>query len=356
MEPNSLGDRLVDVDEAKPSTMRDVAEMAEAPLSAVSLVLNGKAGVSDGRRQRILDAVETLQYAPRRRPRTTTRRQPTIGLIMEALSPAAAQDGFMADVVYGVEVGLRDRGMQMALRLYRAGDNPLVDLAQMTGRSVDGVIFANGGDVDRTVIEHVLSSRVPVVMLENYLEATWDTHAVVADNFGAGYHCTQHLLSLGHRRIGMLVGSTRYISLADRRRGYQVALLEAGLMPEAALMPAQAPGDAHKGYHQMEQLLDLAEPPTAVYAVSDKSAIGAYQAIVQRGLRIPEDISIVGTDDVQTSALLDPPLTTFKVPTFELGRTAAQTMHALVEHRSIAPARTVLHGRLVPRTSTRALV
>ncbi|MFF5979515.1 LacI family DNA-binding transcriptional regulator [Streptomyces olindensis] len=336
---------------AKPVTLRDVAEAAGVPLSSVSLVLNGKPGVSETRRQRILGAVETLGYVPTRKP---AGKEPgrVVGLVMEALSPAAAQDGFMAEVVSGVEDGLRGRGMQMLLHLYRPDDDPISDLRSLMGRDVDGMIVANGGDVDEAAIERILATGVPVVLLENYLDLDTDIHAVVADNFTAGYRCAQHLLELGHRRIGMLVGSTRYVSLTDRRRGYQAALLEAGIIPSAELMPPQEPGSEEKGYQQMKQLLELPEPPTAVYAVSDKSAMGAYKAIVEAGLRIPEDISVVGTDDVLQSALLTPPLTTFVVPKFELGRVAAQAMHALLDAPSAAASRTVLHGRIAHRDST----
>ncbi|GAB2677507.1 LacI family DNA-binding transcriptional regulator [Kribbella swartbergensis] len=336
----------------RPPTMRDVAKAAGVPLSAVSLVLNGRSGVSDHRRAQILRAVEDLDYTHRQRP-VVRRAKATVGLVMEALSPAAAKDGFMAEVVSGVEVGLRDSGLQMALQLYRNGDDPLAELQTVLGRPVDGVILANGGDIDADAVHRVVDSGLPVVLLENYLEDSADTYAVVADNFTAGYLSTQHLLELGHQRIGMLVGSTRYVSLRDRRHGYQAALLDAGLIPDPALMPAQHHGDPVKGYRQTQHLLALRNPPTAIYAVSDKSAIGAYQAIAEAGLRIPDDISIVGTDDVHQSQLLSPPLTTFHIPRFELGRTAAGTLHSLLERRELAPTRTTLLGALIQRASTR---
>ncbi|SDT26819.1 LacI family DNA-binding transcriptional regulator [Microlunatus soli] len=334
-------------------TLRDVATEAGVPLSAVSLVLNGKPGVSEQRRKKILQAIESLDYVAR--PKASDRKPatPLIGLVMETLSPAAAQDGFMAEVVSGVSDGLRDLGMQMLLHLYRPDDDPLSDLRSLMGRDVDGMIVANGGDIDQAAVEQILAAGIPVVLLENYLDIDTDIHAVVADNFTAGYRSTRHLLDLGHRRIGMLVGSTRYISLIDRRRGYQAALLEAGIVPDPDLMPAQQADSRSKGHQQMQQLLALAEPPSAVYAVSDKSAMGAYQAISQAGLKIPDDISIVGTDNVEQSSLLSPPLTTFTIPKFELGRSAAQTMHAVITNGRPASSRTVLHGRVIERESTR---
>ncbi|GAB3745016.1 substrate-binding domain-containing protein [Microlunatus parietis] len=331
--------------------MRDVAEAAGAPLSAVSLVLNGKSGVSHSRRQKILEAAEQLGYAPPARS-TERTRTPVIGLVMEALSPKAAEDGFMASVVSGVEAGLRHFGIQMLLHLYRPDGDPLATFRSMVGRDVDGVIAANGGDIDADAIERIAAAGTPLVLVENYLETDPRIPAVVADNFTAGHQCTQHLIELGHERIGMLLGSTRYVSLTDRRRGYEIALLEHGLVPSAELMPPQTSGELVKGYAQMKQLLGLRKPPTAVYAVSDKSAFGAYQAITEAGLRVPDDISVVGTDDVQQSAATSPALTTFGVPTFELGRTAAQAMQALLTNPGSAPTRTVLLGQLAVRQST----
>ncbi|MDT0344181.1 LacI family DNA-binding transcriptional regulator [Streptomyces litchfieldiae] len=336
----------------KPVTLRDVAEAAGVPLSSVSLVVNGKPGVSDMRRKRILQAIEALQYVPPRRSADTRKPRRIVGLVMEALSPAAAQDGFMAEVVSGVEDGLRGQGLQMLLHLYRPHDDPISDLRSLTGRGVDGMIVANGGDIDEAAVQRILATDVPVVLLENYLDHDTGIHAVVADNFTAGYRCTQHLLELGHRRIGMLVGSTCYVSLTDRRRGYHAALLEAGLTPVPELTPPQEAGAPVKGYQQMRKLLNLPEPPTAVYAVSDKSAMGAYTAIAEAGLEIPRDISIIGTDDVLQSTLLSPPLTTFVVPKFELGRMAAQAVHTLIDTPSAAASRTVLHGRIAQRAST----
>lgn len=337
--------------QARQVTMRDVALRSGIPLSAVSLALNGRSGVSNSRREKVLAAAAELEYEHRQRQPTAT----IVGLVMEAISRRSAQDGFMAELVSGVEDGLREHGLKMVLHLCRQGEDPLASLHQTLNRPVDGVILANGGDIDDEVVRQVLNAKIPVVLLENYLQRAAFVHSVVADNFTAGLLSTRHLLELGHRRIGMLVGSTRYVSLRDRRFGYEAALMEAGIVPDRDLMPSQKSGEEIKGYRQMQQLLALADPPTAVYAVSDKSAMGAYQALRNAGLRIPDDMSIVGTDDVHQSRLLDPPLTTYHVPTLDMGRTAASTMKGLIDHAKLPPARTALLGALIERSSTRSI-
>ncbi|GAA3551916.1 LacI family DNA-binding transcriptional regulator [Microlunatus spumicola] len=333
-------------------TLRDVASRAGVPLSAASLVLNGKPGVSAERKDRVLRAVADLGYVPQRRD-PASAPPALVGLVMEALSPAAARDGFMTEVLAGVEAGLRAAGLAMLLHLHRGEDDPVAELRRLVGRDVDAVIVANGGDVGEAVIDRVLATGTPTVLLENYLDAP--VHAVVADNFAAGYRCTRALLERGHRRIAMLAGSTRYVGLTDRRRGHEAALTEAGIPVDPALVPPQPAGTERKGYDQMRTLLALPDRPTAVYAVSDRTAIGAYAALADAGLRVPDDVSVIGTDDIVESALLSPPLSTFVVPTFELGRAAARTVVALLGDEPPAPSRTILLGRLELRGSVRDL-
>jgi LacI family transcriptional regulator len=142
--------------------------------------------------------------------------------------------------------------------------------------------------------------------------------------------------------------------LNDRLRGHAVALLEHGLPIDPALRPAPVSKHPKKGYVQMQQLLALPEPPTAVFAVSDKSALGAIEAIKEAGLRIPHDISIASIDDVAESAYSSPPLTTFHVPKYQLGETSVAVLHTLLTTGNQPPAKTVLLGHLVVRQSSAA--
>jgi LacI family transcriptional regulator len=220
------------------------------------------------------------------------------------------------------------------------------------GRDVDGLIIANGGDITEEVIGQIARSGAHLVLVENYVPEP--IHAVLADNFTAGLMATNYLIGLGHRRIGALPGPAKYSSLGDRLRGHSVAMLERDLPVDPALRPPPVSGHPKKGYLQMLQLLALPEPPTAVFAVSDKSAFGAIEAIKEAGLRIPDDISIVGIDDVFESAYTTPPLTTFRVPKRELGQAAVTILHTLLTSGSQPPAKVVLHGHMVLRQSCAA--
>jgi LacI family transcriptional regulator len=199
------------------------------------------------------------------------------------------------------------------------------------------------------MIKQIAQRGTPVVLVEAHVAEP--IHAVLADNFTAGLTVTKHLIKLGHRRIAALPGSAKYSSLSDRLRGHMVALIEHGLPVDPALRPAPASKHPRKGYVQMQQLLALPEPPTAVFAVSDKSALGAIEAIKEVGLRIPHDISIAGVDDVAESAYSSPPLTTFHVPKYKLGETSVAVLHNLLSTGGQPPSKTVLLGHLVVRQS-----
>jgi LacI family transcriptional regulator len=217
------------------------------------------------------------------------------------------------------------------------------------GRDIDGLIIANDGDVTPDVIQKIAEAGIPMVLVENYQNTP--IHSVTADNFSAGRIMTDYLIQLGHKRIGAIGGPDKYSSLRDRMRGHRIAMIENGLPLDPSLQPSPIPGNPRKGYVQMQKLLALPEPPTAVFAVSDRAAFGAMEAIKDAGLVCPDDISVVGIDDVRDSAYSTPPLTTFSVPKYDLGRTAVLVLHNLAMNMSIPPARTVLIGKLLVRKS-----
>lgn len=329
--------------------MRDVAALAGVSLSAVSLVLNGKPGVGADTRARVYAAVSEIGYIPggRRSPLVEAR---VLGLLMESLSVPVSSDGFYTRIIEGIEEAAYRLGYRLLLHLYRPGIDPIGDIRGLMGRDVDGLIIANDGDITADVIRQIAAGGSALVLVENYVDAP--IHMVTADNFTAGLTMTEHLIRLGHRRIGALRGPAKYSSLRDRLRGHNAALLEHSISVDCDLQPAPVSGHPKKGYVQMQHLLALPEPPTAVFAVSDKSAFGAMEAIKEAGLRIPEDISIVGIDDVSESAYSSPPLTTYHVPKLKLGQVAVDIMHNLLTSKEMPPAKTLLIGEFIERAST----
>jgi LacI family transcriptional regulator len=176
--------------------------------------------------------------------------------------------------------------------------------------------------------------------------------SVMGDNFTAGYAVMHHLLGLGHRSIAVLPGAKKYTSLNERLRGCLAAAAEAGLLVPREWMPEPVSGRPNKGYLQMQQILALPHRPTAVVAVSDKTALGALEVIREAGLSIPQDIALAGIDDVNESAYAQPPLTTYRIPRRQMGTIAMQKLHRLMSDQPEIPARTVVYGELIVRESS----
>jgi DNA-binding LacI/PurR family transcriptional regulator len=332
----------------KVPTMRDVATAAGVSLSAVSLVVNGKQGVSHERRERVLKVIKELNYIPRGRQKSVVGTK-IIGLLMESLSEASRSEGFYLRIVSGIEDTAYELGYQVLLHVYRPTIDPLNSIRELMGRDVDGLIIANDGDITPNVIQNLAEAGIPMVLVENF--QNFPIHAVTADNFTAARVVTEYLIQLGHRRIGALCGPEKYSSLCDRMRGYRIAMVENGLPLDPSFQPSPVSGNPRKGYVQTQKLIALPEPPTAIFAVSDRAAFGAMEAIKDAGLACPDDISVVGIDDVRDSAYSTPPLTTFSVPKYDLGKTAVLILHNLTLDKSIPPARTVLIGKLLVRQS-----
>src|SRR5512147_131360 len=332
----------------KVPTMRDVAAAAGVSLSTVSLVVNGKPGVSRDRRERVLQVIKDLNYATGGRKKSAVETK-IIGLLMESLSEASRSEGFYVRIVSGIEETAYDLGYQVLLHVYRPAIDPLNSIRELMGRDVDGLIIANDGDITPSVIQHIAEASIPMVLVENF--QNFLIHSVTADNFTAGRVMTEYLIQLGHQRIGALGGPDKYSSLRDRMRGYCIAMLENGLQLDPSLQPSPVSGNPRKGYVQMQKLIALPEPPTAGFAVSDRAAFGAMEAIKDAGLVCPDDISVVGVDDVRDSAYSTPSLTTFSVPKYDLGKTAVLMLHNLTLDRSIPPVRTVLLGNILVRQS-----
>ena len=334
--------------QGKAPNMRDVATAADVSLSTVSLVVNGKPGVSQSRREKVLKVIKELGYIADGRKSLPTETK-VFGLLMESLSEASRSEGFYLRIVSGIEETAYELGYQNLLHVFRPNVDPIHSIRELMGRDIDGLIIANDGDVTFDVILKIAEAGIPIILVENYQNIP--IHSVTADNFTAGRVMTEYLINLGHRRIGGIGGPSKYSSLSDRIRGHQIALIEHGIPLDLSLHPLPVSGNPRKGYVQMQQLLSLAEPPTAVFAVSDRAAFGAMDAIKDAGLHIPGDISVVGIDDVRDSAYSTPPLTTFSVPKYDLGRTAVFILHDLINNKAIPPCRTVLLGKVVERQS-----
>lgn len=329
----------------KRTTIRDIAREANVSPSTVSLYLRGRPGVSPETQRRIAAAVEKLGYQRRSR---SNHSHGLIGLVVEKLPLPVFSDIFYAEVIQGIEQQAKALGMGMIFSVLN--DGQLADV--IAGQRAKGWIILGGGSITDDQILQVQRRGVPFVLLDNYVRGE-AVHCVLPDNVTGGYEAMRHLLSLGHRRIAVIRGPEKYKTLTDRLGGALQAAMEAGLSrDELVVQPSLSSGQPKKGYLEMKALLQLPERPTAIFAVSDKTAFGALEAAKEEGIRIPEEMSIIGFDDVAESSYTRPPLTTVHIPKRELGILTMQRLAELLSGQEIPPAKTLVYTHLVLREST----
>src|ERR687886_248550 len=320
---HDTGGGFVAMSKRQPS-MRDVADAAKVSTSAVSLVVRGKPGIAPQTRERVWTAIEQLGYTV---PASENGRLASVGLLIEQNTMPALLDIFYGDVIRGFQAEAQRLDYQVHLHMF-----------DMAAGDLDGLYTTLAGEVNG------------LVLVENYL-STRQLPCVLGDNFTAGYTVMEHLLGLGHRSIAILRGPRKYSSLVDRLKGCLAAAATVGIFIPPEYIPHPVSEHPRKGYVQMHEILQLAQRPTAVVAISDKTAFGAMEAIKEACLRIPEDIAIVSIDDVTESAYTRPPLTCFHIPRADIGQLAMQKLHRLIRGEREVPARSIVYGSLVVRES-----
>jgi LacI family transcriptional regulator len=330
-------------------TIKDVADAAGVSTAAVSLFLNNRPGISQATRNRIAAAVSSLGYVPRGGSRRNSASG-FIGLLVEKLPLPLYSDHFYAEVARGMQAEAERLGFNLVLSVMDPAQPGLPRI--VAEQHVAGLIAVGGGDITDELLHLLLDDGVPLVTVDNQ-SLTRHIDSVVVDNQRGGMLAVRHLLGLGHRRVGVILGPAKYKSLVERYQGYLQALWEAGIRPDKRLIqPYLSQGKPQKGYLEMQRLLDSHEPPTAVFAVSDRTALGALEAIRERGLRVPQDISLVGFDDISLGAHARPPLTTLHTDKHAMGMLAVQRLDAMLAERPPLPLKLVLPIDLVVREST----
>jgi DNA-binding LacI/PurR family transcriptional regulator len=329
-------------------SMRDVARAANISVSAVSLIVRDKPGVALETRERVQRIMSELGYTGI--SSISDERPMTIGLLIERSSVPVILDVFYGDIIRGIQTEAQRLGYQVMLHLFDRAEESLESLRLSLEGEVRGLVIANDGDITSEMVVQLEAIGVPLVLIENYLPEH-RLPCILGDNFTAGYTAMHHLLELGHRSVAVLRGPKKYSSLTDRLKGCLAAAAEASLLIPAEYIPQPTQGHPKKGYVQMQEILHLPHHPTAIVAISDKTAFGAMEAIKEAGLRIPQDIAIVSIDDVSESAYTRPPLTTVQIPRYEMGALALQKLHRLMNNDGEIALKSVVYSQLIIRES-----
>jgi LacI family transcriptional regulator len=325
---------------------KDVANRAGVSVATVSYVINnGPRPVSLEARQKVEAAVAELGYYPNEVARSLRLQQSsTIGVVIPRFT-----NPVYGEIVRDLESVCSEAGFLVLLcnsEREQAREQKFVQM--LRAKHVDGVVITPDHD-PLELIGPLLKARIPVVVLEHDLPGV---NCIAIDELAGGRMATQHLLDLGHRRIAMLKHAPTSALSSQRLIGYQKALEAAGITFDPKLV-LECEGNHRGGELAMRELLKLEHPPTAVFAHNDVLAIGAYHAIREAGLSVPEDISVVGYDDITSAAYLAPPLTTVHSPKAEMGALAGQTILRLMAQAEDFPPSTVtLPVQLLVRGST----
>jgi len=326
-------------------TISAIAREAGVSVPTVSRVLNGRADVAPQTRELVEDLLKQHGYR-RRTSRQTAGRAGLIDLVFNDLdSPWAVE------LIRGVEDVTHAAGVGTVVSAVHRRSVPTRQwLQNLRARASDGVIFVNS-DLTTTVYAELKRLSIPIVVVDPAGGAAFDVPTVGATNWAGGRAATEHLTSLGHRRIGLITGPKNLLCSRARLDGHRAALEAAGAEVDEALI-RQGDFMHETGFAGATSLLALPCPPTAIFASNDTMALGVFEAARRRGLRIPEDLSVVGFDDLPESRWSPPPLTTIRQPLAEMGALAARTALRLAQGDGTDLPRVELATELIIREST----
>jgi LacI family transcriptional regulator len=326
-------------------TIRDVAARAGVSVATVSKVINRRYGVAAGTSARVQAVIDDLGYeASLVAQSLRNHRTNVIGILVADLEP------FSTQLLKGAADAIRGSGFELVV--YSAGGHTSDHvgwerryLSRLSGTLIDGAVL-----VTPTVVD--VNYGAPIVAIDPHTGQS-GLPTIDSDNLRGGQLATTHLLGLGHRRIAMLTGRPDLQSAQLREQGYRQALHAAGV-PAIEDLVVAGDYDPEISIERARQLLTAPDPPTAVFAANDKSAIATIEAATELGLRVPGDLSVVGFDNIPESALCTPPLTTINQPIRQMGQQSIQLLLQLIRGEPIQATHITLTTNLVIRQSTQA--
>ncbi|PKN99675.1 MAG: LacI family transcriptional regulator [Chloroflexi bacterium HGW-Chloroflexi-4] len=336
----------------KRTTSSDVAKLAGVSRTTVSFVLNNipDSNIPEATRQKVFAAAKQLNYHPNASGRKlASGKSKTIGLVRLQSTEQVFNDAFLLQVLVGIEQAASKWGFHVLLK-HIDHDKSDGYSQLITENHVDGIILSGPLQNDPELIK-LHEEGVPIILLGQMLDTGIpyvDVNAVLGSKTAVDY-----LISSGHTRIGMITNAKMDYSSAQQRKIGYINALEKGKIPVDERLIKEGDFTPASGYVAMKELLSLSTPPTAVFVASDVVAIGAFQAIKQAGLQIPQDIEVIGFDDIPMAEYYDPPLSTIRLPAYDLGRVAGDQLIKMILTNEMDAPGFLLETELVLRESTK---
>lgn len=327
--------------------LKDIARDLDVSVVTVSKVLRNQGDISEETRRRVLERARELNYQPNWVARSlVTRKTYIVGLVVPDLIHS-----FFAEVARGMARGMRGAGYHVLI--VNTDEDPAVEVAEiehLLARQVDGLAVATSqAPGDLSLFRRIEATKTPYVLVDRWIEGVAASFAGISD-LEAGRVATQHLLAKGRRRIAHLHGPNNATS-AGRRAGYEAALREAGIEPDERLVLPGLNDDG--GYAATTRLLAREPRPDAVFGYNDPVASGAIKAVLEAGLRVPEDVAVIGIGNVHYSDQLRVPMSTVDQTAGQIGERAAELLlEQLAAKTPVAPRRIILPAKVVVREST----
>jgi LacI family transcriptional regulator len=327
-------------------TIGEIARIAGVSKTTVSRVLNNKPDVDPSTREKILNLIAKYDFQPNAFAKAISLQKSNhIGLIIPHKAEYVFSNPFYTEVMRGVSTKVDEQNYY--LLICYAHEANYLDIYRQ--KRVDGFVLLSPGSFHKNIIKTLNEENVPFVSTAQISDED-DMTFVDVDNFYGATLVMEHLVDLGHRRIAYL-GKPSLKSSQDRLNGYSSILQKYRLPYDESLVLITDTSSVESGHAYTAKLLDVEPPPTAIFLANDVMAIGAFKAIQERGLRVPQDVSVVGYDDIPFAQYLNPPLTTVRQPMFDKGAQAARLLIESLETKD-TPQSVILDVTLIVRKST----
>lgn len=328
-------------------TIGDIAKMTNVSKTTVSRIINNKTeGFSAETKERILKLIEESNYKPSMIARgLVTKKTKSIGLIIPDIT-----NPFFPSLVRGAE----DYACKMGYHIFLSNSDTSIKkeseyLRAFIEKSVDGVILASNISSDYELLKQY---NIPYILLDRHASSEDYNVGVFLDNIKGAYLATKLLLEHGHERIVFIAGSLSITTAADRLKGYKKAFEEKGKPLHDDLI-AEGDYQIKSGYEITARLIEQKKKFTAVFAANDLMAIGAIKALKARNIKIPEDVEVIGFDNIEVSQMMEPSLSTVTQPVYEMGARGAKMLIDIIEGKKIRKKKIILEPELVLRESTK---
>jgi LacI family transcriptional regulator len=329
-------------------TLEDIAKQVGVSRSTVSRVVNGHPNVREDVRERVLEVIRRTGYHPNAAARTlASQRSRMIGLVLPRTVNSFFTDPYFPHLTQGIAQACNQSDYTLGLFLVGTKEDEEKIFPRVSRRGfLDGVLVQTGQIGDQ-LIDRLVNSNMPLVIVGRPFHADGVSYIDV-DNGDAAFNAVSHLIRLGYQRIGTITGPANNTTGIDRQEGYLKALAERHRTVDETLV-AEGDFSEASGYYAMQRLLPA--KPDALFAASDMMAIGAMRAIRDAGLAVPDDIALVGFDDLPIASLSDPPLTTIRQQVHRFGMSAVEVLTDVIENGGVPPRRNIMATELIIRES-----